>query len=242
LTEEERAEVETALGHTFADPGLLLRALTHSSHRQEAGTGEDNERLEFLGDSVLALLASRFLLRVYPEWSEGRLSKSRARLVSATTLAAAARQLQLGAHLRLGRGEEKTGGREKAALLADAYEAVVGAIFLDAGLEPAARFVERTLLIPAADEHGGALSRSDHKSALQEWLQARGLRPADYHVVGEGGPDHQKIFTVEVRLEGRRLAAGQGRSKKEAELAAAAHALEKLRAESPGEEETASEE
>lgn len=235
MTGGERGELEAALGHRFRDPRLLARALTHSSRRAEASPGvvQDNEQLEFLGDSVLTLVASQFLLRCYPDWSEGRLSKSRARLVSARALAAAARRLGLGRYLLLGRGEEKTGGREKAALLADAYEALVGAIFLDAGLEPAAAFAERTLLLPAAEEQGVALARSDHKSALQEWLQARGRRPAEYAVIAESGPDHRKLFTVEVRIEGRPAATGQGPSKKEAELAAAGQALAALRAAEP---------
>jgi ribonuclease-3 len=237
MAEKQRGELEAALGHRFRDPRLLARALTHSSRRSETAADEveDNEQLEFLGDSVLTLAASQFLLRCYPDWSEGRLSKSRARLVSARALAAAARRLDLGSYLLLGRGEEKTGGREKAALLADAYEALVGAIFLDAGLEPAAAFAERTLLIPAAEEQGVALARSDHKSALQEWLQARGRRPAEYVVVEESGPDHRKIFTVEVRLEGGAVATGAGPSKKEAELAAAERALAALREAEPDE-------
>lgn len=237
MAQEQRAGLEAALGHRFRDPRLLARALTHSSRRSEAAAGEteDNEQLEFLGDSVLTLAASQFLLRCFPDWSEGRLSKSRARLVSARALAAAARRLDLGRHLLLGRGEEKTGGREKAALLADAYEALVGAIFLDAGLDPAAAFAERTLLVPAAREQGVALASSDHKSALQEWLQARGRRPAEYVVVGESGPDHRKLFTVEVRLEGRATATGTGPSKKDAELAAAGQALAALREAKPDE-------
>jgi ribonuclease-3 len=235
MAEGQGGELEAALGHRFRDPRLLARALTHRSRRYEAPAGDvgDNEQLEFLGDSVLTLAASQFLLRCFPDWSEGRLSKSRARLVSARALAAAARRLDLGRYLLLGRGEEMTGGREKAALLADAYEALVGAIFLDAGLEPAAAFAERTLLSPAAREQGVALARSDHKSALQEWLQARGRRPAEYVVVGESGPDHRKLFTVEVRLDGRAMATGAGPSKKEAELAAAEQALAALREAEP---------
>src|SRR5262249_38732203 len=143
------ASLEAALGHRFGEPGWLERALTHSSSRQEAlgeKGAEDNEKLEFLGDAILGALVSEHLVREFPNWSEGQLSKSRARLVSATSLHAAARRLRLGRYLRLGKGEEKTGGREKPAVLADAYEAVVAAIYLDGGLDAAREFVRSSLL------------------------------------------------------------------------------------------------
>jgi len=234
MTETERAELEAALGHHFQGPSWLERALTHRSRRQElasAGTtsARDNERLEFLGDAILGLLVSEFLVVTFPDWSEGQLSKSRSRLVSARSLHAAAQRLGLGKYLRLGRGEEKTGGREKQALLADAYEAIVAAVYFDGGLDAAARFVRGSLLERAVREQAEVLGQPDHKSALQELLQGRGWRPAEYRVIREEGPDHRKTFVVEVRVGGRALAVSEGSTKKEAEQHAARYALEQLR-------------
>lgn len=227
MTEQERGELEKSLGHRFASPERLERALTHRSHRQMAD-GIDNERLEFLGDRVIGLLASEELCRRFPEWDSGKLSKGLARLVSGPSLHNAAQRLKLGTHLRLGPGEEKTGGREKKRLLADAYEAVVGAVYLDAGLEAAARFVRRTLLELALNGQVEGLETGDHKSLLQEWLQERGLGPVEYRVRNESGPEHQKTFEVELWLNGKRLSASQGQSKKEAEQSAARLALVEL--------------
>jgi len=227
----ELAELEEALGHHFRRPEWLKRALTHSSRRSETDAGEaseDNEKLEFLGDAVLGALVSEYLVMSFPRWGEGQLSKSRAKLVNAASLHGAARRLGLGRYLRLGRGEEKTGGREKSAVLADAYEAVVAAIYLDAGLEAARGFVRRSLLEGAIGEEAQRLGQPDHKSGLQEFLQARGLPPADYRVVRESGPDHRKTFVVEICLTGRAVASGTGANKKEAEQAAARQALEQL--------------
>ena len=226
--EEER--LEERLGHRFFRVELLTRALTHRSAVGEAaGTElEDNERLEFLGDAVLNLLASEHLYEAFPDWSEGQLSRSRARIVNAHSLEAAARRLELGRHLKLGRGEEKTGGREKSALLADAFEAVLGAIYLDGGLSAARDFLRRTLLQDALETAGERLSESDRKSALQEFLQGRGRPAAEYRLAGESGPDHQKEFRVEVWVDGACLAAGQGSTKKDAEQHAAQIALELL--------------
>ena len=227
------------LGYLFRDPQLLDRALTHSSSVPELRTArgediafsgsvvQDNERLEFLGDAVLELLTSEHLLRNFPEWSEGQLSKSRARIVNAHSLEMAARRLQLGEHLRLGRGEEKTGGRDKPALLADAFEAVVAAMYLDGGLEPVRELLTRAVFEQALED-GERISESDRKSALQELLQARGEQPAEYRLAGETGPDHQKTFRVEVWVKGERLASAEGTTKKEAEQKAARSALEKL--------------
>ncbi len=222
-------ELEEALGHRFRQPALLHRALTHSSRRSELeaeDAGEDNEKLEFLGDAILGALVSEYLVTSFPHWSEGQLSKSRAKLVNAASLHSAAQRLGLGQYLRLGRGEEKTGGREKPAVLADAYEAVVAAIYLDAGLEAARQFVRRSLLDEASGEKAHRLGQPDHKSGLQEFLQGRGLPPASYRVVRESGPDHCKTFVIEVRVAGRTVASGSGANKKEAEQAAARLALE----------------
>jgi len=229
MTAEEYAQIEALLGHRFQHVENLERALTHRSHRQNPG-GADNERLEFLGDRVLGLVASEHLCRMFPQWEAGQLSKGLARLVSASSIFAAARRLKFGRHLRLGPGEEKTGGREKKRLLSDAYEAVVAAIYLDAGLDAASAFLRRTLLDPAlaghTDDHG--LASSDHKSALQEWLQRRGMAAVEYRIGSESGPDHQKIFEVEVWHAGKKLSVSRGRSKKEAEQAGARLALELL--------------
>jgi ribonuclease III len=227
------------LGYVFREPLLLDRALTHSSSVPELRTArgediafsgsivQDNERLEFLGDAVLELLTSEYLVQSFPEWTEGQLSKSRARIVNAHSLEMAARRLQLGEHLRLGRGEEKTGGRDKPALLADAFEAVVAALYLDGGLDPVRELLTRTVFEQALED-GERISESDRKSALQEFLQARGGLPAEYRLAGESGPDHQKTFRVEVWVKGECLAGAEGTTKKEAEQKAARSALEKL--------------
>ncbi|MGB7848755.1 MAG: ribonuclease III [Candidatus Acidiferrum sp.] len=227
------------LGYEFRDASLLDRALTHSSAVPElrAARGEDiafagsavqdNERLEFLGDAVLELLTSEFLLTHFPEWTEGQLSKSRARIVNAHSLENAARSLNLGEHLRLGRGEEKTGGRDKPALLADAFEAVVAAIYLDGGLAPSRELLKSTVFLQAS-EGGDRISESDRKSALQEFLQGKGGQLAEYRLAGESGPDHQKTFLVEVWIKGERMSSAEGSTKKEAEQKAARRALEKL--------------
>lgn len=227
MTTTEQNTLESLLGHHFHSEELLERALTHSSWvaehpaKDDAAEPDDNEKLEFLGDAVLTLVVSEALLAAFPEWHEGRLSKGRATLVNAGALAQASRRLELGAHLRLGRGEEKTGGREKAALLADAYEAVIAAIFLDAGLPAARGFIERSLLTFGLAEETEQLGRPDHKSYLQEILQERGWPTANYRVVAETGPDHRKVFEVEARVQGRAFARGQGNTKKEAEQIAA---------------------
>ena len=235
MTPTDDALLEQRLGHKFARPALLHDALTHSSAVPEirASQGEsynvraavNNERLEFLGDAVLELLTSEYLLEAFPDWTEGQLSKSRARLVNAHSLEAVARRLRLGDHLRLGRGEEKTGGREKQTLLADAFEAVLAAIYLDAGLAAAREVLRHTLFEQALEEAGERMAESDRKSALQELLQSRGQVPAEYRVVGESGPDHQKIFKIEVWVNGSRVASAEGGTKKEAEQRAARKAL-----------------
>jgi ribonuclease-3 len=231
MNEGEREKVEGAVGYRFQRPELLGCALTHRSYRACDATIDHNEQLEFLGDAVLGLLLGEYLVRQFPAWAEGNLSKTRAKLASASSLCEASRRLGIGKYLRLGPGEEKTGGRDKRTLLANAYEALVAAIYLDGGLEPAGRFVQQSLIRPALERPPETLAASDHKSALQEWLQARGLRLAEYRVVGETGPDHAKTFEVEVVAGGRVLARSEGMTKKEAEQAAAARALARLRRE-----------
>jgi ribonuclease III len=234
MTHNEIAELESLLGHQFRDSRLLHQALMHSSRipeRAEHEPAESNEKLEFLGDAVLELVVSEELVREFPDWSEGQLSKSRARLVNATAISLSAQRLGLGKYLRLGRGEEKTGGRTKPALLADAYEALIAAVYLDGGLEAARGFVRRSLVEGPISVEAERLGHTDHKSALQEFLQSRGMSPGSYHVIAESGPDHQKTFRVEVRIAGQVTAMGCGRTKKEAEQSAAIAALIQLGAE-----------
>src|SRR6202049_3921783 len=210
MTREERGGLEAILGHHFEHPEWLELSLTHRSNRPNAG---DNERLEFLGDRVLGLGASELLCQSFPDWNAGDLSKGLARIVSAPSIYAAAQRLNLGCHLRLGPGEEKTGGREKKRLLVDAYEAIVGAIYLDAGLGAARAFLQRTLIEPALADAVEGLERPDHKAALQEWLQQRGLGAVEYQIRNESGPEHQKTFEVEVWHAGPRLSGSEGHSK-----------------------------
>lgn len=238
------AELEVALGHEFANRELLVRALTHRSLAQEHALkkGEpaagDNERLEFLGDAVLGLLVAEALFTAHPEWSEGELTRVRAQLVSRQHMAAVAMAIGLGDHLRLSRGEERGGLRHKGTILSNAMEAVIGALFLDGGLEPVRTFVGRQVLGAAADllaeelRTGEALG--NYKSALQEHLQAVRAGIPVYRVRSESGPDHHKKFVVEVRLKaagepGSALARGTGSTKKRAEQDAARRALEQLR-------------
>ena len=225
--EAELAALEDRLGHRFADRALLDRALTHTSHaHQDAPEGTlHNEPLEFLGDSVLGLVVADLLHRRDPAGAEGPKSKARAYLVAAASLARKAAALRLPDLLRLGRGEEKTGGRKKASLWADAYEAVIAALYLDGGFEPAYRFVAREF----ADDLATAASASvDHKSALQELLQARGEAVPEYAVVAEEGPSHRRAFRVECRINGRAVSEASGNSKKSAQQEAARRALEAL--------------
>jgi ribonuclease III len=239
MTRNEDDQLQERLGYRFRDERLLVTALTHSSAIPElravaeAAGGDpaevqDNERLEFLGDAVLDLLASEYLLTNFPTWSEGQLSRSRAYLVNAQALEVAARRLGIGEFLRVGRGEEKTGGRAKAAIIADALEAVVAAIFLDSGLEAARDLLSRVLFQSAFEGAGIHMAESDRKSALQEFLQSKGHPPAEYRLAGETGPDHQKLFLVEVWSLGQFLASGRGNTKKEAEQKAARTALQRL--------------
>ena len=232
------SDLSARIGHDFADRAWLTLALTHASARAGLKPDQDNERLEFLGDAVLELLTSEYLLTNFPEWSEGQLSKSRARIVNAHSLEIAARGLGIGEHLRLGRGEEKTGGRDKPALLADAFEAVVAAMYLDGGLHPVRELLKRTVFLQAL-ENGERISESDRKSALQEFLQGKGDQPAEYRLAGETGPDHQKTFLVEVWIKGERMSSAEGSTKKEAEQKAARSALEKLMVPSHSEQQQA---
>ena len=227
---DEFDELQARIDYRFRDRGLLEHALTHKSRAAEDASGGvvDNESLEFLGDAVLGLVVAHALFEQYPGYTEGQKSKIKAQIVSTHSLARQAEQLRLGEHLILGRGEEKTGGRFKQALLADAYEALIAAIYLDGGLEAAARFLQRELK-GGIDQ--GAMQNfvgQDFKSALQERLQALGRPLPEYRVSGEAGPDHRKVFSIEVVVGGEVLGSASGRAKKEAEQEAARLALARL--------------
>jgi len=219
--------LEERLGHRFADLSVLDRALTHSSLANEdaSGGGRHNEPLEFLGDSVIGFVMADLLHRRDPEGREGGKSKMRAQLVSSRSLARRAAELGLPELLQLGRGEERSGGRKKAALWADAYEAVIAALYLDGGLEAAHRFVSAEF---ATDLDRPGLPTEDHKSLLQEMLQARGEPVPEYELVAEEGPDHRRRFRVRCIVGGKALAEGEGFSKKEAQQEAARNALARL--------------
>jgi ribonuclease-3 len=219
--------LERILQYTFHDPIWLDRALTHSSATQERKPRRtvDNEQMEFLGDAILGFCVSDYLFKNFPEMDEGALSKTRSHLVSAANLIKIARQLHLGEFLYLGRGEEKTGGRQKRALLVDAFEALIAAVYLDGGLEPTRRFVLSSFNHDFEALQRGQLNLDDYKSQLQERLQALHLSPAEYTVVSEEGPEHEKLFTVGIKLRGRTIAQGQGETKKGAEQDAARQVL-----------------
>ncbi len=239
------SELESALGHTFDQPELLLRALTHRSlaneralEKGEEESSGDNERMEFLGDAVLGLAVAEALFLLHPEWREGELTRLRAQLVSRQHMAEVAASIDLGRHLRLSRGEDRGGLRHKNTVLSNAIEAVIGAIFLDGGLVPVRAFVRRQVMGQAAEQlavelrSGAALG--NYKSALQEHLQAAHAGAPVYKVKSESGPDHRKRFLVEVRLKpaegepGAPLARGVGTTKKHAEQDAARRALARL--------------
>ena len=226
---DEFETLQRTIGYRFRDRGLLEHAMTHTSRANEDVSGgvADNESMEFLGDALLGFVVADMLFRDFPRFDEGQKSKAKAAIVSTATLAKQAERLQLGEHLLLGRGEEKTGGRLKSALLADTYEALVAAIYLDGGLEPAATFLHRELK-DAIDGGSERLFVQDYKSALQERVQALGRPLPEYRVSGESGPDHSKIFSVEVVVNGDVLGVAKGRAKKEAEQDAARQALVRL--------------
>ncbi|HVZ84364.1 MAG TPA: ribonuclease III [Terracidiphilus sp.] len=255
--ETSLAELETALGHGFAKPALLVRALTHRSlaHQRaqerlapadhpaggnHAAAGGDNERLEFLGDAVLGLVVGEALFLLHPEWSEGELTRVRAQLVSRQHMAEVAHAVHLGEHLRLSRGEDRSGLRSKSTVLSNTMEAVIGALFLDGGLDPVRAFARRYVMGETMEQlarelqSGAALG--NYKSALQEHLQAARAGTPVYKVKSESGPDHRKRFVVEVRLKpaggepGKPLARGSGSTKKHAEQDAARRALTRLTA------------
>ena len=215
--------IEKKIRVKFRSQKLLEEAFTHKSYAIEHGTQACNERLEFLGDSIISAVVAHWLFKRFPNVDEGRLSKMKSQIVSRTNLSEWADDLQLGEYLFLSQGEEATGGRRRESLLGNVYEALVGAIFLDQGFQTAQRFIMRHLAKKKR------IVESDFKSRLQEVVQKKYKMPPIYHVVAETGPDHEKRFTLEVRINKKVLGSGEGRSKKEAEQLAAKEALKSLR-------------
>ncbi len=231
--ESAPASLESRLGYRFKDDALLLRALTHSSYANEERAGQDNEALEFLGDAVLGFLVAEALVVRFPHMDEGGLSKLKAFLVSRPSLVAAARELDLGPHLRLGRTAEKGQGRDKASILADTLEAVLAAVHLDGGDGPARALVDRLFSGRMREIDRSEIERKDYKTRLQELLQSRGRPTPRYRVEKTDGPPHRPTFHINLMVEGEVVARGKGGSKKEAEQRAARLALRLLRGSAP---------
>jgi ribonuclease III len=228
--EPESETLETALGYHFASRELFARAFTHRSSVYEktaSAAATDNEQLEFLGDSILGFVVSDALVAAHPDFPEGRLSKLKAHLVSAAHLHEVAARLHLGGHLLLGRGEEMSGGREKKALLANAVEALIAALYLDGGMEPARRFILQHV-IGEAEPSSEVAAATDYKSALQELAQSMKLPQPRYAIVDERGPEHAKTFLVEVRVGREWVSRAEGLSKKSAGQKAAQEVLRQL--------------
>lgn len=221
-------KLEEKLGYAFRDRSLLLHALTHSSYANErhGGDCQSYERLEFLGDSILGLITAEFLYAHEPRLPEGRMTKLRAELVCESSLYRVALKLELGKHMRLGRGEEHTGGRQRPSILADMVEAIIAAMYLDSGMEQSRRFVLEMILkdAPIDESHTNA----DYKTRLQELVQRKSDQHISYTLTGESGPDHNKLFSFSVSINGVPAGEGSGRTKKEAEQMAAMKALEAL--------------
>lgn len=221
-------ELSKVLAYDFKDKDLIKTAITHTSFANEArGRVDHNERLEFLGDSVLSLSVSEFIYKTYPKLPEGSMTKLRAGVVSEFTLAKIAKSMGLGKYLRLGKGEQINGGRHRDSILADAFEAIIAAIYLDGGLEPAKEFVIRQLAdsIKSLSKSDGSW---DSKTLLQELLQVSNKADIRYEIINEDGPDHNKSFTAQISNNGKIIGTGQGKSKKEAEQMAAYNALKKI--------------
>lgn len=219
--------LEERLGYQFKNRSLLENALTHSSYANEHRDSgmSSNERLEFLGDSVLGMVVADHLYREHPQMPEGELTRTRAAMVCEGSLFEVARALELGKYLRLGKGEDAGGGRERPSILADATEAVLAAVYLDGGIAQARRLI-RVLILGNEEEMSAS---RDYKTALQELVQRESGQKLTYRLVGEEGPDHAKRFSVEVELNGKTVGAGEGRTKKAAEQNAAKAAIEKLK-------------
>lgn len=221
-------ELERRLGYSFADGSFLETALTHSSYANERAGMHSNERLEFLGDSVLGFCAAKKIYRLYPDMPEGEMTRLRSELVCEANLHRVAKTLELGRYIRLGKNEECNGGRERVSIQADCVEALIAAMYLDGGLDPAERFIEAYILHEL--EEGVRPKRSDFKTQLQELLQREGGAAPAYTIIAESGPDHSKTFTARASLHDGAYADGTGKSKKEAEQNAARAALALLNA------------
>lgn len=219
--------LEEKLGYRFQNPALLDNALTHSSYANEhhAANAQSNERLEFLGDSVLGMVVADYLYRHFPALPEGDLTRMRASLVCEDNLVVVAKMWDLGSYLKLGKGEEGCGGRERPSIQADAVEAVLAAVYLDSGIAQARKIIQKFILDNIAQM---SQSGRDFKTSLQELVQRKSGQVLTYHLIGQSGPDHAKTFEMEVRLNGKSIGSGKGRSKKDAEQAAARCALEVL--------------
>ena len=219
-------ELQTKLNYQFKDQALIQTALTHSSYANEHRC-QSNERLEFLGDSILGMVVATYLYRLYPDMAEGKMTRLRAELVCEQSLHRVAGRMGFGEMLRLGKGEELSGGRGRASILADCVEAVIAALYLDGGFEVARGFIMKYILCGLGES--GFAYGSDYKTELQELVQQKPNQSLSYVMVAESGPDHMKSFTAEVRLNGAVLGAGSGHTKKEAEQNAAGLALRALR-------------
>ena len=219
--------IEESIGYIFRDKALLQKALTHTSYAYENNV-DSNEKLEFLGDSILEFISSKYLYQSYPELKEGEMTKVRATVVCEKSLYKIAKLHNFSDFLNLGKSEQKTGGNQRPAILADSVEAVIAAIYLDGGIEPAEKFIIENLKeeIRTASKHVGD---KDYKTVLQEKLQIHGDVKIEYNIIQETGPDHDKTFEAEVKCDGRILASGKGKSKKEAQMQAAKKALENLK-------------
>ncbi len=233
MSEWKPPDLEEKIGYTFKDRNLLIQAMSHSSYANEHRMPHhDNERLEFLGDAVLEIASSDYLYRHYPDLQEGKLTKLRASLVCEPTLALCAKEIDLSSFLLLGKGEEHTGGRTRNSIVSDAMEALIGAIYLDGGIEPAQKFVERFIMTDIENKE----LFYDSKTVLQEIIQRdHGQDSIHYEVVSEEGPDHAKTFRVEVQIDGRKAGTGSGSTKKAAEQAAAYSVIQKMNTASEGE-------
>lgn len=223
---DKQLELQQVIGYEFKQKRLLIQALTHSSYANERRMKKhsDNERLEFLGDAVLEIISSEYLYNHFPELPEGELTKMRASLVCEPTLAFCTKDMQLGDYLLLGRGEERTGGRERNSILSDTLEAVIGAIYLDGGFASAKEFILKFILTDIAHKQ----LFYDSKTILQETVQGRGMGELSYQLIGENGPDHDKVFTIELCIGGKSVSTGEGHTKKAAEQEAAYNALVKI--------------
>jgi ribonuclease III len=224
---DSRSDLSRLVGYRFKDRELLVQALTHRSYEADGTRKTANERLGFLGDAVLDLVVTEALYRRRPEWSEGDLTQARSTIVNRDALAERSKASGLGKHLLLGSSEDRSGGRKRDSILADAFEAVIGAMYLDGGIKPASRFV-LTQLASHIDRALADAPTQNFKSRLLEYVQARSGRSPKYELVSEAGPDHRKVFTMAVRVEGKIVGEGQGPNKKKAEQEAAREAINNM--------------